>query len=210
MRDHFPTDELAGQQHFDLRQWRRRLEDPQSAVVQILASDEPFPRLVEGRQRVRRRLEQPHGRVAAAERMERVAEIGDGRVVRIQQAALGEQRVHERVAQRAFDRLTKLRPGHQDGVDVDAVRRQGDVRGRHPFVINRDEHEVDIGLFPDRVMRQAAAEDGGQHGVVFADLTDKDVERFGEATFDGLQVHGPSMIRHGADQTVFSGQRCFG
>jgi hypothetical protein len=128
----------------------------------------------------------------------------------VEQAALGEQRVHERVAQRAFDRPPKLSPGHQDGVHVDAVRRQGHVRRRHSLVINRDEHEVDVGLLPDGVVRQAAAKDGGQHRAVFADLADKDIERIGVAAFDGLEVHGPSMIRHRADQKGSSGQRCFG
>ena len=50
-----------------------------------------------------------------------VAEVGDRRVVRVEQPALGEERVHERVVQRAFDRLAELGARHEDRVNVHAV-----------------------------------------------------------------------------------------
>ena len=60
--------------------------------------------------------------------MSRVAELAqpfaqtrDRLVVRVEQPALGQERVHERVLDGAFDRPPELGARHQERVDVDAV-----------------------------------------------------------------------------------------
>jgi hypothetical protein len=45
-------------------------------------------------------------------------------------------------------------------------------------------HQVDVGLRPDRVVRQAATEDGRQHGAVAFYLLDQRLERAAELLLD--------------------------
>ena len=66
--------------------------------------------------------------VALADCLEPGVEIRDRRVVRVEEAPLGEERVRERLADRAFDGLPELRARHQEGMDVHAVRIQSDPR----------------------------------------------------------------------------------
>jgi hypothetical protein len=107
------------------------------------------------------------------------AQLLDRRIVRIQQPPLGEKRVRERVGDRAFHGLPELRTWHEQRVNVHPVGVQGDVTGLHLLVVNGDEHEVDVGLCPDGVMRQTAAEDRGQDRAILFDLFDEVVERCG-------------------------------
>ena len=73
---------------------------------------------------------------------------------------------------------------HEDRVDVHAVRVQRQVRRLHLLVVDGHEHQVDVGLRPDRVVRQAAAEDGGEDRAVLFHLLDERVERGGELLLD--------------------------
>ena len=148
------------------------------------------------RKRVGRRGEELHLRVALADLVQPGAEGGDGLVMRVEQASLGEQRVHERVADRAFDGLAELRARHQERVDVDAVRIERQVGPFELLVVDGDQHQVDIGLRPDGVVRQAAAEDGRQDRPIPFDLRDEIVERLGELLLDGFgRLDMPSRWR---------------
>ena len=64
---------------------------------------------------------------------------------------------------------------HAVGVERD------DPPARTLPVVDRDQHEVDVGLRPDRVVRQAAAEDRGEDGAIVLHLLHEGVERSGEA-----------------------------
>ena len=52
------------------------------------------------------------------------------------------------------------------------------------LVVDRHQHEVDVGLRPDGVVRQAAAEDGREDRAVRLHLLDQRVERGGELLLD--------------------------
>jgi hypothetical protein len=88
--------------------------------------------------------------------------------------------VHERIGDRAFDGLAELRARHQQRMDVHAVGIQRDIAGLDFLVVNRDQHEIDVRLGPHRVVRQAAAQDGGKDGAILLDLFDQLVEGCGE------------------------------
>ena len=91
---------------------------------------------------------------------------------------------------------------HEERVDVDAVGVERHVRRRHLLVVDRDEHQVDVGLRPDRVVRQAAAEDGREDGAVPLDLLDQRLEGDGKLLFDGRGLHGVARARR-----VIGGER---
>ena len=133
-------------------------------------------RLVERPDRVDAHPQRLQLAIALADALQTPAEIGNGLVVRVEQAALGQQRVHERTAQRAFDEPPELRARRQRRVHVEAVGVEGDGPARHLLVVDGHEHQVDIRFFPHGVVRQAAAQDGGQDGAVLADLGDERVE----------------------------------
>ena len=128
LRDHLTVGQQARTDHLDLRQRRGGVEDPERRVVEVAARDEPLVGLVDRRQRARRRAEELHLRVALADLAQPGAEIGDRLIVRVEQPPFGQERVHERVADRAFDRLAELRARHEERVDVDPVRVQRQVR----------------------------------------------------------------------------------
>jgi hypothetical protein len=109
--------------------------------------------------------------------------------VREEQPALREQRVDERLAERSFRGPAEGGAWHQVDVHVRAVRVQRDVRRIDLPVVDRHEHEVDVGLRPHRVVRQAAAQDGGEDRTVFLHLRDERVERGGEPLLDCEVVH---------------------
>ncbi len=128
LRDNLAIHQLAGRDDLHLRQRRRGVEDPERRVVEVAAGDEELVRLVDARQRVRRRLQQRQVRIALANRLEPRAQVGDRVVVREQHAALGEKGVHERLVDGAFGQLPELRPLHQHRVHVHAVGIEGHVR----------------------------------------------------------------------------------
>ena len=61
------------------------------------------------------------------------------------------------------------------------------------LVVDRHEHQVDVGLRPDRVVRQAAAEDGREDRAVLLHLLDQRVERRGELLLDRQDLAGDTI-----------------
>ena len=61
----------------------------------------------------------------------------------------------------------------EEGVDVHPVRVERQVSCLHLLVVDRHEYQVDVGLGPDLVVRQAAAEDRRQDGAVLLHLLDE-------------------------------------
>ncbi len=64
-------------------------------------------------QRVRRRAQELYLRVALADFPQPRAEFGDRLIMSVEQPPLGQERVHERVADRPFHRLAELRPRYE-------------------------------------------------------------------------------------------------
>ena len=95
-------------------QRRRRVQDPERGVVEVPAGDEPLVRLVDGRERSGRRAQELDLLVARAELAQPFAQPGDRLVVGVEQPALGEQRVHERVLDRSLDRPPELGARNQE------------------------------------------------------------------------------------------------
>ncbi len=142
--------------------------------------------LVDGRQRARGRGQKLHLGVALANLVEPGAEGGDRLVMRVEQPPFRQQRMHEGIADGAFDRLAELRPRHQECMDVDSVGVKRQARCLQLLIVYRHQRQVDVGLRPDGIVREAAAEDGGQDRAVLFHLRDEDVERLGELLPDGL------------------------
>jgi hypothetical protein len=104
--------------------------------------------------------------------------------------------VHERIAYRAFDGFAELRARDQERVYVDPIRIERQVGPFELLVVDGDQDEVDIGLGPDGVVREAAAEDGGEDRAIPLDLGDEIVERPGELFLDGFgRLYMPSRWR---------------
>ena len=198
LRDHLAIGQQAGADHLDPRQRRRRVENPKRRVIEIAAGDEPFVGLVDGIQRVRAGGEELNLRVALADLVQPGAETGDGLVMGIQQPPLGQQRMHERVADRAFDGLAELGPRHQERVDVHATGVQRQARLLHLLIVDGHQRQVDVGLRPDGIVRQAAAEDGRQDRAVLFHLLHQIVERLGELLLDGSCRSAQSFRDHSA------------
>ena len=72
--------------------------------------------------------------------------------------------------------LRNCRAWQQPRVDVDAVGVQRDRARRDPAVVDRHEHQVDVGLCPDGIVRQAAAEDRSKDAVIVLQLHHERVE----------------------------------
>jgi hypothetical protein len=81
------------------------------------------------------------------------------------------------------------------------------ARRRHVPVVERDEHQVDVRFRPDGVVRQAAAENRGQYGLVALDLVDERVERRAEGFGNGPVVHATESVPDGpaGDPAYISG-----
>jgi hypothetical protein len=81
-------------------------------------------------------------------------------------------------------------------VYVDAIRIEGEVCPFELLVVDGDQHQVDIGLGPYGVVREAAAKYGRQDRAVPSDLRDEIVERLGELLLDGSgRLNMPSRWR---------------
>ncbi len=96
-----------------------------------------------------------------------------------EQPPLGQERMHERVADRPFRGLAELCPRHEDGVDVHPVGIERQVSGLHLLVVDGHEHQIDIRLGPYLVVGQAATEDRRQDRAVLLHLLDERLERLG-------------------------------
>src|SRR4029077_4761657 len=84
------------------------------------------------------------------------------------------------------DRLAELRPRHQERVDIHAVcvERQASLT-IDLLVVDGHQRQVDIGLRPYGIVRQAATEDGCQDRPILFHLRDETVKRVGELLLDG-------------------------
>ena len=109
--------------------------------------------------------------------------------MRVEQPPFRQQRVREGIADGAFDGLAELRSRHQERVNINTVRVQRQIRALDLLVIDGDEHEVDVGLFPDRVVRQAAAEDGGEDRAIIFHLLDERIKCFAELLLNRAVSH---------------------
>ena len=191
--DHLSIDQPAGLDHLDLRQGRGGVQDPQGGVIEIAARDEPLVRLRDRRERMTARPQELDLPVASADLAQPLAEVRDGLVVRVEQPPFREQRVHERVVERALDDRPKLSARHQKGVHVDPVGIDRDRIGGAFLFVDRHERQVDVGLRPDRIVRQAAAENRGEHRSILPDLLDQRVERSGELLLNGFGAHAGTL-----------------
>ena len=135
---------------------------------------------VNGKERVDGRAQQLQLDVSPADLTQPCTEIGDRRVVRIEQTSFGEEGMHERVVCRALDNCPELSPRHEHGMNVDAVGVEGQRRTVHLLVVDGDQQQVDVRLCPDRIVRQAAAEHGGEDGLIAFDPIHQPVESRGE------------------------------
>ena len=85
--------------------------------------------------------------------------------------------MNERVLKRSFDGPPELGPRNQEGVNVDAIGIERDRSGRTTLLSSIvTSIEVDVGLRPDGIVRQAAAEERGQDAPILLDLVDECVE----------------------------------
>lgn len=66
-------------------------------------------------------------------------------------------------------------------MDVHTVGVKRDVSHFDLAIVDRDEHQVDVGLCPDDIVREAAAEQGRYDRAVGPGLLDERVERRREA-----------------------------
>ena len=57
-------------------------------------------------------------------------------------------------------------------MDVDPLRIQGNTFAVRLFIVDRHEHQVDIGLGPDRIVRETPAENRGEDGAIAFHLFD--------------------------------------
>src|SRR5215467_3341834 len=101
-----------------------------------------------------------------AEHAEPLAESGDTLIVSVEKPSLGQQRMHERIANGAFRDFAEFGARHQNGVYVNAVRGEAQAILIGLLIVDRHEHQVDIGLQPDCIVRQATAKDCGQNGAI--------------------------------------------
>ncbi len=62
-------------------------------------------------------------------------------------------------------------------------------------VVDGHEHEIDVGLRPDRVVRQAAAQEDGEHAAVLLQLCHERVECSGKRAVDGVVGHATPASR---------------
>ncbi|PYR38568.1 MAG: hypothetical protein DMF89_14915 [Acidobacteria bacterium] len=89
-----------------------------------------------------------------------------------------------------LDEAAKLATRDEDSVDVHAIRIERQLALVHFLVVNRHEHQVDVGFRPDPVVRQAAAQKSGEYRAVEFDLLDQAVEGGFELQLDGVVRHG--------------------
>ena len=109
--NHLPVGEQPPADDLDLRQRSRGVKDPQRRVLQVAAGEEPLVGLGDRCERVGRRAQELKLRVARADLAHPGTEIGDRLIMGEEQPPLGQERMHERVADRSFRRLAEFRRG---------------------------------------------------------------------------------------------------
>jgi hypothetical protein len=113
--------------------------------------------------------------------------------------------MRERGSHRALDPLAKLAARKEQGADVRAVGIERQIARVDLAIVDGHEHEVDVGLRPHRVVREAPAEDRREHRAVGPDLFDQPVQRGRELLADQRQVHGTGFYPESAPSGRFSG-----
>src|SRR5262249_43228544 len=119
--DDFAIREEAGVEHLDPGERRDGVQDVQSGVFEIAAGAEPLVRLVQRRQSSGGGIEKRDLYVALADDVELPAQGGDSLIVRVEQAALGQERMNKPIADGAFNEFAKLSARHEQCVYVDSV-----------------------------------------------------------------------------------------
>lgn len=127
-----------------------------------------------------RRTEQLHVHVAFADLVQPFTKIGDGRVVRVEQTALSQQGVDEGVSNRSFDRFAEFGARDKKRVNIHTACEEREASALQLLVVDRDQCQVDIGLGPYRIVREATAENCSQNGPVAFHLGDEIVKRLRE------------------------------
>ena len=86
--DHFPVRELSSAEYLHLRKRRGGIKDKESGVLEVVASEKPFVRFLQGTEYASRRIEQLNLCVALSDLAEQVAERSYALVVGIKQLSL--------------------------------------------------------------------------------------------------------------------------
>ena len=81
--------------------------------------------------------------------------------------------MHEGVANGAFGGLAEIGARHQDGVHIDSVRVETEALPGGLLIVDGHQQQIDIGLRPDGIVREAAAQNRGQNGGIALHLLDK-------------------------------------
>src|SRR5262245_13410318 len=97
--------------------------------------------------------------------------------------------MHERVADRAFDRLAEPRASHKEGVNIHPISIERNIRSVGFLVVYRNENQIDVGSGPYRVVREAAAENGREDRRIHFYLLDECIERFVELLLNRAVPH---------------------
>ena len=209
--DDLAIDQPARAQHLDLRERRRRVQNPQRGVIEIAARDEPLVGLVDRADRLGCRPEELHLDVACADVAQALAQRRNRVVVRVEQPSLGEQRVDEGIVRRALDHLPELAARDHEHVDVDAVGpglgMKRSVRRLDLPIVDGHEPEIDVRLLPHHVVREAAAEDRRENRLIGLDLFDQAVERGGERRLECSAVRRRSAWGVVAHRVPYRGLR---
>ena len=197
VRHHLAAGQLALQQHLDLGEVSDRVHDPQEAVRYVPARQQPLLGLRQGVQCAAPRAHQSHLPVVGAD-LPHVLVVRPDRVVRrVQERAQREGGVHEGALQRAFDGLLELAARGQVGVDVDPVLHEVEVLA--DLLLPAYEHDIYVGLPPDRVVGEAAEQDGGDDVPILLDLTYERIQRLVEERYrlrELLVARGSLLLQH--------------
>src|SRR5215831_5282761 len=97
LRDHLAIDELPSADDLYLSETRRGVKNPERSVLEVASREEKLVRLVDRRQRVRRRAKELQLRVSLPDGLQPLAQCGDAVVVSVQQAPFRQKGMRERM-----------------------------------------------------------------------------------------------------------------
>jgi hypothetical protein len=161
------------------------MENPERCVIKVAAGAKPLVGFVDSGQGTGGSVQELDSDIALANRMQLFAKCGNAGFVRVKKPPFRKEGVEETTAKRPFSGLTKIGPGHEQGMYVDSVRIEREVSFRDFPVVDCDENEVDVGLVPNRVMRKAAAEHGSKDRAVAFDPGDQCIQSLREPVVRG-------------------------
>ena len=185
LREHFAIRQLASAENFDSGQPICSMENPEGGVIEVAAGAKPLVGFVDGGQGTGGSVQELDSDVALANRMQLFTKFGDTGLVRIEKPPFRKEGMKETAAKRPFSSFAKISPGHEQGMDVDAVCIKRESFFRDFPVVDCDENEIDVGLVPDRVMRKAATEHGRKDRAVVLDTGDQGIQRLRELVVGG-------------------------